>query len=297
MNRIHLSFPLVASLCLAAPAALAHVGLPAGGAPAGSSYDATFTVGHACQGAQATTALAVQLPAGFRITEALPRTGWTLTAPPAGSQGGEVRWTAASAASALRGHDKGAFTVRGVLPATPGVLYIPVHQVCDVGEVRWDQVPAAGDTAKLAQPAARLEVLAAGTAAVDVKNPWVRATVAGQGGTGAFMTLQAPAGARLVGVSTPVAGVAEVHEMKMDGGTMRMRPIGALDLPPGQSVQLAPGGYHVMLMDLKEPLAAGRSVPLTLRFEDAAGARTERTLQAEVRQAAPGGAHAPAHQH
>lgn len=297
MNRIHLSLPLLASLCLAAPAALAHVGLPAGGATAGSSYDATFTVGHACQGAQATTALAVQLPAGFRITEAVPRPGWTLTAPPAGSQGGEVRWTAASAASALRGHDKGAFTVRGVLPATPGVLYIPVHQVCDVGEVRWDQVPAAGDTAKLARPAARLEVLAAGTAAVDVKDPWVRATVAGQGGTGAFMTLQAPAGARLVGVSSPVAGVAEVHEMKMDGGTMRMRPIAGLDLPPGQSVQLAPGGYHVMLMDLKEPLAAGRSIPLTLRFEDAAGARTERTLQAEVRQAAPGGAHAPAHQH
>ncbi|AVP56818.1 copper chaperone PCu(A)C [Pulveribacter suum] len=296
MNRISLSLPLLACLCLAAPAAFSHVGLPAGGAPAGSSYDATFTVGHACEGAQATTALAVQLPAGFRITEAVPRAGWTLTAPPAGSQGGEVRWTAASAASALRGHDKGAFTVRGVLPATPGVLYLPVHQVCDVGEVRWDQVPAAGDGARLAQPAARLEVLAPGSAAVDVKDPWVRATVAGQGGTGAFMTLQAPAGARLVGVSTPVAGVAEVHEMKMEGGTMRMRAITALELPPGQSVPLAPGGYHVMLMDLKEPLAAGRSIPLTLRFEDAAGARSERTLQAEVRQAGAAKA-APAHHH
>src|SRR5690606_8445831 len=78
MNRIHTFLPFLAALCLAAPVALAHVGLPAGGAAAGSSYDATFTVGHACQGAQATTALAVQLPAGFRITEAVPRAGWTL---------------------------------------------------------------------------------------------------------------------------------------------------------------------------------------------------------------------------
>ncbi|MHA7599104.1 copper chaperone PCu(A)C [Alicycliphilus sp. T452] len=293
----HLSQRLAATAAFcAATAASGHVVLPPGGATAGSTYDAAFSIGHACQGAQATTALAVQLPAGFRFAEALPRPGWTLAAPPAGAQGGEVRWTADSAATALRGHDKGEFIVRGTLPATPGALYFPARQVCDVGQADWTQVPQPGDAAKLPRPAARLDVLPAGVAPVDVKNAWVRATVAGQGGTGAFMTLQAPSGARLVGVSSPVAGVAEVHEMKMDGGTMRMRAIAALDLPPRQSVALAPGGYHVMLMDLKEPLAAGSAIALTLRFEDAAGTRTERTLQAEVRQAAPGGA-GPAHRH
>ena len=79
---------------------------------------------------------------------------------------------------------------------------------------------------------------------------------------------------------------------------MRMRPVAGVDLPARQPVALAPGGYHLMLMDLKEPLVAGRSIALTLSFEDAAGVRTRRELQVEVRQAPPGGA-APAggHQH
>lgn len=288
-----------ATLCTAfcaASAAFAHVVLPAGGATAGSTYDAAFAVGHACQGAQATTALSVQLPAGFRFVEAQPRPGWTLATPPAG-QGGEVRWTAASPEAALRGGDKAEFIVRGVLPGAAGTLYFPVRQVCDVGQADWVQVPQPGDTAKLAMPAAKLELLAPGMAPVDVKNAWVRATVPGQRGTGAFMTLQAPAGARLVGVATPAAGVAEIHEMKMDGNTMRMRPVAALELPARQGVVLAPGGYHIMLMDLKEPLAAGRSIPLTLRFEDASGTRMQRELQVEVLQAPPGGAQPGMHRH
>lgn len=288
-----------ATLC-AATAACAHVTLPAGGATAGSSYDAAFSVGHACEGAQATTALAVQLPAGFRLVEALPRPGWTLTAPPVGqggSQGGEVRWTAASPEAALRGKDRGEFIVRGWLPATPGPLYFPVRQTCDVGQADWVQLPQPGDAPKPAMPAARLDVLPPGVAPVDVKNAWVRATVPGQGGTGAFMALQAPMGARLVGVATPAAGVAEIHEMKMDGDTMRMRAVPSLALPARQSVALAPGGYHLMLMDLKEPLVAGRSIPLTLSFEDAAGTRTRRELQVEVRQTAGGAAQAGAHRH
>lgn len=142
----------------AAAAANAHVVLPAGGAPAGSTYDAAFTVGHACEGAQATTALAVQLPEGFRLLQALPRAGWTLTAPQPG-EGGEVRWTADTPEAALHGHDKAAFTVRGVLPATSGTLYFPARQVCDLGQADWVQLPEPGG-AKPSMPAARLEVLA-----------------------------------------------------------------------------------------------------------------------------------------
>ena len=118
---------------------------------------------------------------------------------------------------------------------------------------------------------------------VQVRDGWVRQSVPGQSGTGAFMKLTAPAGTRLVGVSTPAAGVAEVHEMKMEGDTMKMRALkDGLPLPAGQTVELKPGGYHVMLMDLKQALPKGGTVPLTLRFEDAKGAKTAMELTLPV---------------
>ena len=139
----------------------------------------------------------------------------------------------------------------------------------------------------------------AGSAAVEVRDAWVRRSVPGQSGTGAFMKLKAPAATRLVGVSTPVAGVAEVHEMKMEGDTMKMRALSqGLELPAGQTVELKPGGYHLMLMDLKQPVSAGASVPLTLRFVDAKGVASEQKLQVPVMAIAPGGAPAGGeHQH
>ncbi|OUM04380.1 copper chaperone PCu(A)C [Variovorax sp. JS1663] len=136
---------------------------------------------------------------------------------------------------------------------------------------------------------------ASGAAAVEVRDAWARASVPGQSGTGAFMKLTAPAGARLVGASTPAAGVAEVHEMKMEGDTMRMRALDrGLELPARQTVELKPGGYHLMLMDLKQPLANGSSLPLTLQFEDAKGQKSTLDLNLPVRTgaAAPG-----AHKH
>ena len=129
-------------------------------------------------------------------------------------------------------------------------------------------------------------LLLAGSAlaqSVKVENAWARASVPGQKATGAFMTLTAPAGARLVGVSSPVANVAEVHEMSMQGDVMKMRAIGSLDLPAGKPVELKPGGYHVMLIDLKAPLAEGSTVPLTLVLRDAQGAEARQELQVPVR--------------
>jgi len=122
---------------------------------------------------------------------------------------------------------------------------------------------------------------------VEVKDAWARATVPGQKGTGAFMNITARNGARLVGVSTPVAGVAEVHEMKMEGDIMKMRALPALDLPAGQTVQLKPGGYHLMLMDLKQPLPKGSTLPLTLRLQDAQGVETLLEVSVPVSTAAP----------
>ncbi|MBI3102627.1 MAG: copper chaperone PCu(A)C [Burkholderiales bacterium] len=119
-------------------------------------------------------------------------------------------------------------------------------------------------------------------APVAVDGAWARASVQGQKATGAFMRLTASEATRLVGVSTPAAGVAEVHEMKMEGDVMKMRAIAGLDLPAGQAVELKPGGYHVMLMDLKAPLAKGSTVPVTLLFKNAQGAESKLELQVPV---------------
>ena len=120
-------------------------------------------------------------------------------------------------------------------------------------------------------------------AEVKVEDAWVRGTVAQQKASGAFMRLTAPSAMKLVSASSPVAGVVEIHEMAMDKDVMRMRAIPALDLPAGKTAELKPGGYHVMLMDLKQQLKAGETVPVTLVFEDAAKVRSSQTIQAPVR--------------
>ena len=117
---------------------------------------------------------------------------------------------------------------------------------------------------------------------VKVEAAWARTSVPGQMGTGAFMTLTASQPLKLVGASSPAAGVTEVHEMKMDGDVMRMRAIPSLSLPAGKPVQLKPGGYHVMLLDLKAPLKVGSTVPLTLQLEDAKGQRSSQTVRLAV---------------
>ena len=125
-------------------------------------------------------------------------------------------------------------------------------------------------------------------APVQADNAWVRATVVGQKATGAFMRLTASSASRLVRAESAAAGVTEIHEMKMEGDVMKMRAIAGLDLPAGQAVELQPGGYHVMLMDLKAPLAQGTQVPLTLVFQDAQGAQSQLALQGPVSAKMPG---------
>jgi periplasmic copper chaperone A len=131
---------------------------------------------------------------------------------------------------------------------------------------------------------------------VDVKDAWARASVPGQMATGAFMKLTAKEATTLVAASSPAAGVTEVHEMKMDSGIMKMRAVqGGLPLPAGQAVELKPGGYHVMLMDLKGPLLKDSKVPVTLVFKNAKGVESKVELSVPVAASAPGGAPAMDH--
>ena len=116
-----------------------------------------------------------------------------------------------------------------------------------------------------------------------VEDPWVRATVPAQRTTGAYMKLKSEKGAKLVAVKTAAAKVAEIHEMSMKGEVMEMREVKALELPAGKWVELKPGAYHVMLMELAKPLAKGEDVRITLVLEDKSGKRTELEVGATVR--------------
>ena len=128
-------------------------------------------------------------------------------------------------------------------------------------------------------------LLAAATAQAQttVKDPWVRGTVAQQKATGMFAQITSPAGGKLVAASSPVAGVVEIHEMSMEGNVMKMRAIPGLDLPAGKAVDLKPGGYHVMLLDLKQTLKAGDTVAVTLVIEGADKKRETVEVKAPVR--------------
>ena len=123
---------------------------------------------------------------------------------------------------------------------------------------------------------------------VTVTDAWARATVQGQKATGAFMKITAKDNAKLVSASSPAAGVVEIHEMKMEKDVMKMAALpNGLDLPAGKAVELKPGGYHVMLMDLKAPLAKDSTVPVTLTFQDAKGVKSNLELKVPVGMQAP----------
>jgi hypothetical protein len=131
-------------------------------------------------------------------------------------------------------------------------------------------------------------------AQTTVKDAWVRGTVAQQKATGMFARITSATGGKLVAASSPVAGVVEIHEMAMEGSVMKMRAVPGLELPAGKAVDLKPGGYHVMLMDLKQQLKAGETVPVTLVIEAADGKRETLEVKAPVRAlttAAPASVH------
>jgi copper(I)-binding protein len=137
--------------------------------------------------------------------------------------------------------------------------------------------------------AVSLAAAAQATAPVAVQGAWVRPTVKGQDSTGAYMTLTAREPLTLLGAETPAAGIVEIHEMKMVGDIMKMRAADTLPLEKGKPLQLAPGAFHFMLMDLKAPFQAGAKIAMTLRFRDAAGKVKTLPVTVPVSLAAPAG--------
>ena len=124
-------------------------------------------------------------------------------------------------------------------------------------------------------------------AQVSVDRAWVRTTVPNQTASGAFMRIAAQKDVRLTGARSPLADMVEVHEMMMDKGIMRMRPVDELPLKAGQSVELKSGGFHLMMMGLRKQLKTGDAVPLTLEFKAADGSVSKVEVKAVAAFAAP----------
>ena len=130
---------------------------------------------------------------------------------------------------------------------------------------------------------------------VKVTNAWVRAPAPGQKTAAAYVELTSSSSAALVAAGSPAARAVEIHSSAVEGGIMRMRAVPRVELPAGKTVKLAPGGLHLMLIDLKQPLKAGGKVPLTLSVQPsgpgAGQSLTTIDLEAEIRAADGGGAH------
>jgi hypothetical protein len=150
-------------------------------------------------------------------------------------------------------------------------------------------MPSLGFAAIAVLAATGIAAASTASAQVAVADPWVRGTVTGQKATGAFMQLKSSADTALVAAASPVAKIVEIHEMKVEGGMMKMNAVDRLALPAGKPVDLKPGGYHVMLMDLVKPLKDGDTVPLQLTFEDKAGKKQTVEVKAVVRPLAASG--------
>ncbi|AVO46975.1 DUF1775 domain-containing protein [Phreatobacter cathodiphilus] len=308
---------LLAGLLLAAsaiPPALAHVTLERGETAPGS-YKAVLRVPHGC-GTQATTGIAVTIPEGVHSVKPQPKPGWTLATTVRPYQrayvnhGREVREGVAEIAwsgGSLPNEHYDEFVFVGQVDASlasAGQIYFPVVQTCANGESRWTEIPAAGSQARLASPAPVLRIAAAGAPAhaastmragtLTIAQPWVRATPGGARVAGGYLTVTNGGSApdRLVGGSAAFAERVEIHEMATQNGVMTMRALGGgLVIAPGQSVELKPGGLHVMFMGLRTQLTEGRSVKVTLEFEKAGKVEVEMAVGGIGARAAPAGEH------
>jgi periplasmic copper chaperone A len=289
------------AVSLMAVSALAHVTLEVREAKAGAPYKATLRVPHGCDGT-ATLKVRAQIPEGVIAVKPMPKPGWQLETVKGkydksypyyhGQQltegVREIVWSGGK----LPDEHYDEFVFAGFLAGDlkPGPIYIPVTQECETGEARWADIPAPGqDRHALRAPAPALIILAqhsqhgGGHAAManskvykagslTIEAPWARATPGGAKVAGGYMkiTNNGKEPDRLIGGTVPFAGRFEVHEMAVEGGIMKMRELSkGLEIKPGQTVELKPGGYHVMFMELKQGLKEGESIKGTLVFEKA----------------------------
>ncbi|MBX9927136.1 MAG: DUF1775 domain-containing protein [Hyphomicrobiaceae bacterium] len=274
--------------------ATAHASLETGEAPSGAFYKAVVKVPHGCQGSP-TTALTVTIPTGLVSVKPMPKPGWQLAtrkaaypAPVEGYKGKpttegvvEIVWSGGR----LLDEHYDEFVFQALV--SPGVaagtaLAVPVRQTCETGEVAWSEVAEPGSDAKLAFPAPILKITPAKSqpskaksvttaTGLDIGPAWSRATPQGAANGAAFLTIRntGTVADRLIGAELDGGKRTEIHETTSVDGIMRMRHVGEIVIPAGATVELKPGGLHIMIMGLDKPVEAGSVVKGTLVFEKA----------------------------
>lgn len=122
---------------------------------------------------------------------------------------------------------------------------------------------------------------------IEIKNQWVRASNDGQDVSAAYMTIVSNEDTSLIAIDSDVADVIEIHSMSMENGVMKMRMLDTLDLIAGKPTELSPGGFHLMLFDLKKPLTAGKEAHFTLHFKNKAGQEKTISITSPIKAEAP----------
>lgn len=304
----------------------AHIVFANAEAAPNSYHRAVLQVPHGCDG-EATTAIRVQIPEGVIAVKPMPKAGWTLTTTrgayaksyqnhgqPVIDGVKEIVWSGGNLSDDH--FDEFVFSALLAGAATATTLYFPVVQQCTKGEAAWTEIPSGQQSPRdLKKPAPSLRLTTKGTTLaqaapphdhgamagadtfkagdITISAPWTRATPGGAKVAGGYLkvTNNGKTPDKLLGGMTSVAGRMEIHEMTMSGGVMQMRPqLAGLEIKPGETVELKPGGFHVMFLDLKRQLKDGETVNATLQFEQAG------TVEVTFKVGPIGGSSSP-HQH
>jgi uncharacterized protein YcnI len=271
--------------------ASAHVTLQPSQAIVGASFKTALVVPHGCAGS-ATTRLTLTIPKGVIAVKPIPKPGWTIEMVKGPYQQSYQPMHGEPVAEGVRqiswsGRlDDGFFdefsfvgTVTDTLNGRE-TLGFPTVQTCEQGASNWTEIGADGENPHaLKSPAPVLRLVSdrapdAATQAGDlvVKQAWSRATPAGAKVASGYLTIENKGTTpdRLLGGSSDAAAKVDVHEMATKDGVMTMRELeGGLAIAPGTTIKLMPGGYHLMLTDIKKPLKQGDTVTVTLNFEKA----------------------------
>ncbi|MCD4663544.1 copper chaperone PCu(A)C [Agrobacterium sp.] len=283
--------------------AFAHATFVDGSAEQESTVVAALQVPHGCDGGLATTEVQIKLPEGFISAKPQPKAGWELEVIKGDYQkayknhgkeikGGpvEIRWKGGN----LPDEFYDTLAVQGKISGIEAGQDLPfkVTQLCgDKGKVSWDEVAAAGvDPHSLKSPAPTIRVAAKAAHAagghdhgamdmdvvkagsLEVSGGATKAMLPGQPVGGGYVTIKnsGTSDDKLIGVESSASGRAEIHEMAMVNDVMKMRKLDdGIVIPAGQTVELKPGGLHMMFFDVKKPFAEGDKVPVTLIFEKA----------------------------
>ncbi|ACB27996.1 copper chaperone PCu(A)C [Methylobacterium radiotolerans] len=308
---------LVGLVAIPSTSAWAHAVLERKEASPDASYRGVVQITHGCAGSP-TTRVSVTIPEGVVGAKPMPKPGWQVTTTKGayakaypyyhGLISGGVKtitWTGSSLPDDQV--DEFTFFSRISDAFVPGqTVYFPVQQDCEKGSYSWSEIPAPGTSVHaLKEPAPGVRIVAAQSVAsvpthtytvgdLRISHPWSRATPASAKVAGGYLSITNTGTEpdRLTAAALDGASRGEVHSMSMEGGVMKMAPVeGGLEIKPGETVTLKPGGYHLMFLDMKAPLKKGEPVKGTLTFERAGTVAVEFDVEGIGTQAPAGEGH------